>query len=91
MKKKRKEKKRNERPDQYIYIYMYKVFSGEIGFVTVNVTKNTTSISTTTSVSVTTSFHRYFSHSATKSVSSLIVWPATPLATKIFVAKNLHF
>ena len=47
--------------------------SDEIGFVTANVTKNTTLVSTTTFVSATTSFHCYFSHSATKLVSSLIV------------------
>ena len=39
----------------------------------------------------TTYFHHYLSHSATKWLSSLIVFLATPLAMKAFVAKNLNF
>ena len=84
MKKKRKEMR--DLINIYIYIYICTKFlagkqdssllctcSDEIGFVTANVTKNTTLVPTTTFVSATTSFHCYFSHSATKLVSSLIV------------------
>ena len=46
---------------------LLRTYSDEIGFVTNNVTKNTMSILATTF------FHRYFSHSMTKLVLSLIV------------------